>query len=385
MTEIELTYVVFLISFLFFHKKQWFSYIILAFIVVVIGANTLNCDLDYRTGNTDVYYSLYSSSELFSTDIGYGLLMNLFKTIGVSYKYFRLICAVILFYLYNKFVRKYSHCIALVYLLYIIYPFIYDVVAQRNTFGMFIWIFSLQYLIDGSKDGRIKYMIGNLIAGSMQITLFVYLPFVLLNPNKTFQYNDSILKINMKNTILNKKIRYGLFFIILISIIIGISPNLLETFMKYIGKVIFGEERRSEYFGNITKYYWMLLWAEQFFSFALVYFISNKLIKTEDDENKTKFYVLTYLINLYAFVFLPFYVLSGQFFRLGKNIIPLNIIVYSNYWKSHPYSLLFPIIIVYQIFMFFMHIYLGGNWFIPIYDPIVENNWIYEIGLKPIE
>lgn len=385
MTDIEITYIAFLVSFVFLYKRKWFEIAIITFIVIVMGANTLNCDLDYREAYTDVYHHLYYSSDFFDTDKGYGILMLLFKSLGISYQFFRLTCAIILFYLYNDIVRKFCSCPSLVYILYILYPFIYDVVAQRNTIGMFIWLFSLQYLIDGSHNGRIKYIFGNLIAGSMQITLLIYLPFVLLNPKSNFDDNREIEKINIKNTIRNKTVRYGLIFIILISIFIGISPSILELSMKYIGSIIFGDERRSEYFGNITKYYWMLLWAEQIISFIFVYIIGNRLLKNENDKSKIKFSVLVYMVNLYAFIFLPFYVLSGQFFRLSKNIIPLNLILYANYWTNHKMTVLVPVIILFQLFMFFMHIYLGGNWYINIYDPIVENNWIYNIGLKPID
>ena len=351
-----------------------------------MGGNSMNCDLQYTIGrqsmSTDVYYSLYTDTSFFQRDIGYGILMELFKYIGFTYKYFRLSLSIIEFFLLYRILRKYSQNIVLYCILYSIYPFCYDVAAQRNTLGMFIWFYAFSILVEGKSGCILKYIIITIVSATIQKTFLIYLPLAFMWDKRIAL--SSVRKLNYR-ILTRNKIKYGIVYLLLfLSFAIGLNRDLFNFVSKEILNSFFKDDERGSILENSTKIFWIILWAEQLINFLLIKYVGNKLTKDSRQRNLFSFYKSVYVLNIYGFFFLPIYVMSGIFFRLSKNIIPLNLIVYTNYLYKYPKSPLIIVIITYQLFLFFLHIYFGGNWLMTLFDPIVENNWILGIGEKAI-
>ena len=113
---------------------------------------------------------------------------------------------------------------------------------------------------------------------------------------------------------------------------------------------------------------------------------SRTLIHTQSDQIASddfqkKYITLMVWINAYAFLFLPFYVFQSTFSRFMRNIVPLNLLVYTILSKNLPSTsikkIMFPIIFIgYNFILFYIDIYILYNE--SIVDAIFSYNWLVE-------
>ena len=247
---------------------------------------------------------------------------------------------------------------------------------------MFIWFYAFSILVEGKSGHILKYIILTLVAATMQKTFLIYVPIVFFWGQQNNYYNPPKLKYL---SIVRNNLKYAvLCTLILLSIVIGLNRDLLESVTMGAINSILKDDRRGSLFENTTKIFWIVLWAEQIMNFVLVKYMGDKLLKKKESPMVCSYYKSVYLLNLYSFLFLPLYVLAGVFFRLSKNIVPLNLILFANYSYRFPKSPFILVVFIYQFFLFVLHIYLGGNWLMPFFEPIIDNNWIFGIGEKAL-
>ena len=228
--------------------KNFLTIVVFALLIIVMGANTQNPD-------THIYEEyIYNNEEFFSKDFGFGILVYIFKVFNLDYYYLKMFIAIVGFMLINSTLKKYICDYKMFFLLYLIFPFFFDVVQVRNFLAMSIFIYAIPFLLEDTKRGNIKYIITVLIAATMQKTALVYLPIILIK------------KIN------NQK--YYKFFgaiIIFVLIIIAINRPFLNMFIDMlknnVSDVLSGIAPRL----NITTNWgWLVQWGVQFGNFFLV-------------------------------------------------------------------------------------------------------------------
>lgn len=365
------------------HIKKVLTILIFIFLIIIMGGNTNNPD-------TVIYNNIYYNSEFFSKDFGFGFLVLFFnKYLGFNYNFFKLFTAIFGITLIQKTVKKYVKNKKLFYILYFIYPFIMDIVQVRNFMAMSIFIFCVPYLSENDWKGTIKYTVGILIAATIQKTALVYLPLVFINniEKKKYKKNSLLIIIGLCVVIsLNK----GLLFKLTNFLLINVADTLTG-----VGKFLIRN----------TNWGWLIQWGTQIINFIFIAWckrvISSKkveqnsvLFKTCSYEDAKKFIICVYWINMYAFIFLPLYIVNINFYRIMRNIMPLNLMCYTIILEImnkksvrgiiDERSLFFIMVIVFSLVMFYInYIYNGqGEYIESILIPLFKDNWIIELFPK---
>ncbi|SCW77214.1 EpsG family protein [Lachnospiraceae bacterium C10] len=149
------------------------------FAFVIGGGNTNNPDyFEYEYRYTNLVNASHTSSLLY-------LFQVIFHKIGVSYQLFRAIEVFIGLFLLTKTIRRYSEKWVFVFALYLVYPFLLDVVQLGNFVAYTIALFSLKYLEEEWPKGGIKYAIAILIASQFHILAIIYMIFLLVYVKNT--------------------------------------------------------------------------------------------------------------------------------------------------------------------------------------------------------
>lgn len=343
-----------------------FLFVIL--LCVLMGANTQNPDIEnYISG---------FNTERIGPDFGYSILVHFFYFMGFDYESFRLIISVFGILLIHQTVKKFIINKSAFYLLYFIYPFMIDIVQIRNFLVMSILIYAVPCLLTQKYRDYIKFVVYILIASTIQLTAIIYLPIVFLAKAKK-----------------NMLIRSILFFNILGFIIIVANKDLFILITNQITFMLGEYDNRITKYGFIqTNYGFLLPWAVQLTNFFLVTWArkiyskrlrnedrsligeGNKKFPNKDESIKEKYILLIYWINVYAFLFLPFYVFQMTFSRFIRNIIPLNLMVFLIAKKRNNNYLFGIIYLSYHIFILCSYLY----WVYPNIDinDFFEYNWL---------
>lgn len=303
--------------------SKFFSAIIFIFLLIVFGLN--NHHLDYSSYfNMDFsnYYTAYLSSDgvLSSRDmeIGFRYLMYFSNSIGLSINSFRLIIGVVGFSLIFSTIKRYSQYPNYVLSLYLIYPFINDVIQIRNFFAASIMIFSIRYLIESEKGSLLKFIVCILIASTIHISSLFYLIFIITR-------------------FINIKYIYKSVFVTFPFLVILAYTPLYPAIASKItdNQKVFHFLSRRTTFG-------LLLVFGVLFMLHIVHYILNKenrkiLIKTDNiiinkvlktNIDKSYFYSFMMKINIIMLLIAPLLVFDFNYIRLYRNILPLNFIVY---------------------------------------------------------
>lgn len=335
-----------------------------------MGANTNNPDYP----NYVIYY--YNLHNINTPDIGYALISRIFFSLGIEYTTFRIVFSVVGILLIHQTVRKFTNGSSYFYLLYLLYPFLLDVVQQRNFMAMAIFIYAIPFLLTEKRVDKFKYILLILLGASIQIIAIIYLP---------------LLVIRKMNRQLLLKIILGL--LIITAGFIGLNRTLLISITNYITNTFISPDLRISLNTVImTRYGYIVFWMMQLTNFLLILWSRRIIIRDSDQlvnervdkndliETNFKMVDLIYWINIYAFLFLPLYVFNSTYARLMRNIFPLNYIVFylaiiKLNKKTTEKFLFTSIIILYVLFLFLFEIY--GPYSVSIVEAIFTKNWLF--------
>ena len=148
----------------------------------------------FNTDNAD--YQNYANA---FKNVGYGLENNYFETgflfltrlailVGLNYPAFLAMIATISLLLVASSVFYLTNNRSFVWLLYTIYPFVFDVVQYRNFLAFSIVFFALRFLVDENKKSLLKFVLLVIIATTIHSSSIIYFAFLLVKvkSNKKF-------------------------------------------------------------------------------------------------------------------------------------------------------------------------------------------------------
>ncbi len=340
-------------------------------IVVFIAGNHTNLDYDnYSAG----YENLLEGHVL---EWGY-LTLSAFcnKSLHLSYDYFRLlitfIATAILFLSLRGYLSKYNKYTCDLCLLFIIFPFFWDIPVHRNFLGFPFLVLSLRFLDSFNLKNFILFVGAILLAASFQVSYLLYLPLSLIY----------LLK--------NKKTKWlkgGIFVLFALTFMPGSVLSFMQDMMTSMG------DDRMKYVDKVyTKYGYLLNIAEQSFVFIVARYgyklAQQDLHYKENDEYRLKLFSIIetiYYISMIGFAYCCLYRIQGNFVRLLFNQIPLVYIQYaclktilsknSNKMICHKRNVYTLLVYIYAVFFFFMV-------FISHWDDIIlpafSDNWIID-------
>lgn len=346
--------------------------ILMFFLLVVLMGGSIS-NIDYS-----IYENMYNLNN-FTKDIGFGVLINISNTIGLNFLVFKLIISLfglsLIYHSLGKLkISKYYFSI-----LYLIYPFFFDVVQIRNFLTMAIVVFAISLQIKNKSRKTITFIFLILIAASIQKIALAYLPIILVSnrhKNKLSYLITGILITSSMALVLS-----------------GNASNVVSQVINYVSNYFVGLENYVEV---NTELGWIISIFQQVMNVFLVFsskkiFISlnkNTLENVEETliNKQYKFIQLILNINILMLLYVPLFTIDENFTRIIRNIMVINLFVYSlciekimSFYREQGHFLVKYLIYtggiyIYQIYLFFL---LNRSYWDTIVMPIIKDNWIW--------
>lgn len=340
-------------------------------IVIIISGNYTN--LDY-----DNYASTYDNQlDGHILEWGYGIFsVFCYNILHVDYGVFRLLItgiACMFFYLgINRYISNTNKYFCDIILLFIIFPFFWDIPVHRNFLGFTFLVFSLRFLEANRFKNILFFFITIILAASFQSLYYFYLPLCLVY----FLRNGK-----------SKWIKIGVFVFFILTFMPGSVISILQNYIE-----IFGDDRMRYVEGVSTRHGFLLNIAEQAIVFiAARYGYQLALYNKNNVNSKTEKEMFglieaVYFISMLGFAYCSLYRIQGNFVRLLYNQIPLVYLQYAcvktlignNCDASviNKYNAYSKLVYIYSIF--FYCLVLISHWE-DIVQPAFTNNWIIEL------
>lgn len=285
----------------------------LAFMIVLMGGRTTGPDWE-------VYEHIYRI-DLFTKDIGFGYFILLCKKLGFTLYQTRLFIAFVGITLIYITARKFldRRYIKWFYLFYFICPYFLDSIQLRNFLGMSIFIFATPLLLENNLKNSIKFLLLIIVAGLMQKTCFIYIFCVFIKKIDRIKF-----------------LKYVGTLMLVASVLVGVNKSIVAGIGNMLLSLISDSlEGVASFLTISTNYGWIIPWSETALSIMSIWLI-NKYVSfsINIDTRDKKIVEITYLMNLATIAVFPLYVLSTNFFRIGRNLQVLNVIVFCVFLKN---------------------------------------------------
>lgn len=347
-----------------------FSFLLYLFILAAFS---------YTNNDTGVYRIYWEGSfdEFYTKDVGFGVLFSAAHLFQFSYPVFRFLlylgCFIILHYVITK-INGDDYFLVLI--LYFMFVFFMDNIEMRNFTGYCVMMLSLFYLIKDNKKDFLKFLLIFAIACTLHKIIIIY-----LIPCLAYKFFNT----NKKNTIFICDVIFIILCVISVNKNLLISAlNLLPDFIKEIPGIGRNLVSTNSNGWIINLANTILYYLAGRFMYKQLMFSTNKGIISKDCL-QYKIGNLTFVLLVFSAFFVPFYVLSGDYMRITRNIFLLLCCLSYFTFKNYPNKLLtfdrcFPLILLFAInFIEILTIYRGNVQFPWIYDTFI-NNYFFNFG-----
>lgn len=312
---------------------------ILAFILawVLIAGNFQNSDYDN-------YLVRYEKSSDLKLDLGFSYICSFFYERGFSFTQFKSIVSLICLFLVFRAISMLSREKALIAGMFIIFPFLIDITQFRGFVSYSVLFAGLPYLFENKKSSLIKYYIFAVLATTIHAASVFYLLLPLVR----------------------KKIDWK--FAVVGVVVLFLVKEFLTTYFQ-----LSFETDKLDAFDKPT------LAGALFGSFVVILnavvinLISKKFNGVSEKQDNP--YGLDYLmprISLLVLLIIPFLFDNGNYSRIYRNLLVLNLIYFSNalYLRRQTRYLL---IVVYVAFFAYGSLF-AGTYFDQVVKPIFTYN-----------
>lgn len=214
-------------------RSKLVAFGILVVLWIVFSLNTYNADYvayEYLYNN---YLIIYAGA---GQTIGYQLLVGIATSLGFDFLQFRCIIGFVCLFLLYSFVSRYTKNVAFVLALYVLLPFLYDVVQIRFFLAGCLGIYSMRFLIDGEKYGTLFFVLGVIVSATIHPAVILFLTFLLI------KLSDKKLPL----------VAFALFFLIIIANYLGLTQLLAAHFMD--------STKFDVYFDTMSRFGFLTYW-----------------------------------------------------------------------------------------------------------------------------
>ena len=238
-------------------------------------------------------------------------LIELSKWLGLSFFQFRAVCYVSSLVILNTAIGKFVKNRFIIYMLYVVYPFFYDVIQTRNFMAMALISYGITFLVDKNyRHGNLLFFTTVLLAAGIQAISYLYLILLIVN------YIPLHCK---KNTL----------FAMIVLFTFGIVAPLQATILS---KLIHIFEITDYRIINLTfaSRYGIYLYALINAMHALLLLWALHLLSSEKFFHGTKQYDFVKFMALsliLLFFIVPLYYYTVLFYRVIRNLFPLSHVI----------------------------------------------------------
>lgn len=322
--------------------------------IVLFAGNTYNPDYQnyvngYLGGRISIEDGLINS-----------IIRVIFLRMGFSYQVYLSFCAVGSILMIWSAINYYSDGNSLAFLLYMIYPFLLDIVQLDNCLSYVIVLFSLRYLDDeNEKLGARKYAFGIMIASLFHPIAIVYLVFLLKYIKSKRTLNISVLSIML-----------GLV----------VFSNVVIRFVQYIPYLSKFSDQISIYINLAIDYginlnrIMLLYLCILLFVYVICRYKYNILVSVSQNEKCDDTLIKVFFITL---ALVPLLSISAECVRVIRNLwILYYCFLCKDKYHSKKYFLLFAIVL--SVFLFYKDLGPNSNYFERVTKTVLENNMFWK-------
>lgn len=290
-----------------------FSFI---FVWILFWGNTDNPDLRNYITSYDQVINNTITFNLSLREPGYFIIMKIFANLGISYHGFIACIGLICYLLIFSTVKKYTNNYNYICFLYMIHLFVFDIIQMRNFISVSIIVYAIRYLVEYTNKGKIKYIICILIASTIHNTALFFLILIIIKRNNT-----------------NSFVKFIAIFSIVGCIIVFFNGGKIPFISEIMNNLLEGTVRGTYLNVVVPLRYIISLFLLQIVNFTMILICrnqSNKIYNKEKISNEQREFInLIFWANTIAFMFLPLYMQSINFYRLMRNLNILNFICVS--------------------------------------------------------
>ena len=351
-------------------KERFFIFLITAFMLILACFSYDMADYNAYALGYERIGNGYTGGYLM--ELGYILCEKIGNYAGMSFSVFRFFFLGIAILLLTASIYQYAKNRAVcIMLLYIIYPFLFDIVQMRHFMASTIAIFALRFLREKTYANMIKYVLFILLASMMHLSALLYM----------------IMLIVYLNIDLKKYLHYILMTIAgEIIVLTSISHGLLGKLYQFvISKISLIRTTKTYWIGDINasvyKHYIAL-----FFILILLIFIiykNNKIVTLLSLNDQTDLEWLL-KISLASLCFIPLIQVSDHFLRLFRSMIIIINLTFFRFSRMHKFKTLnrfiynlSPYIFVIMYAFMFLSI-RSESYYNNVTMPILNNNYFIE-------
>lgn len=308
-------------------RKESKSIIILSGLVILLLMAGAGPNYSFWADYDNYVLSYHRSTSIGLLDeieVGYLLLKKLGMFLGLEFYTFRaIIIGICLITIYKEVILRYTLNGHYVILLYMLHQMIVDSEQFRNFIALTILLVSIKYLLTKTKESNIKYVLMILLAASFHSSFILYIIFVFIKDK-------------------SKKV---LITIVFFSVVLLTGFTIINNNEIPFLNIILNEltnDKIVSYLTSKINFGYLLPFFLQLFSIFLL-FLSKRIIRERNNEvtthnmrsytdeivRETNFIDLVYYMNLLAIIYIPLFILDINFYRLIRNLLILNYIVYS--------------------------------------------------------
>ncbi|MGN1042051.1 MAG: EpsG family protein [Christensenellales bacterium] len=158
-------------------KNRFFLFAVIFIIWLLFALN--NGNIDYANYKNE-YDAIGMGNGSGYFEIGFEFIMRIGGFLHMSYAVFLAVLATICVIFLYKIIGFFARNNTFVWILYLIYPFVFDVVQYRNLLAALICLYALRFIVGKDKLGVLKYVAHVLLAMTFHMSAIVYLLFLLI-------------------------------------------------------------------------------------------------------------------------------------------------------------------------------------------------------------
>ncbi|OUP84782.1 UNVERIFIED_ORG: hypothetical protein B5F06_09710 [Lacrimispora saccharolytica] len=159
----------------FISKRKKLSIGLLIIFLFILGSG------NYDNADLNNYYTRYENLNNTGLEAGWGFLTKVFSSLGFDFLLFKAVLILILLILVYKSAKFYHADVYSVFLCYLFFPFIWDIIQLRNTIVMMLLMAAFTYLLQCGWKNALKYLI---LIGIASLFHQVALWYILFLPAK---------------------------------------------------------------------------------------------------------------------------------------------------------------------------------------------------------
>lgn len=353
-------------------KKKLILVVVLTMIMILFACFSYGM-VDYS--QYQISYERIQNNDMsgYQMEIGYIIAEKIGVLFGLNFEFFRGIYLFIAILLLVNSIWEYSaNKSANVLMVYMLYPFLLDIVQIRHFMASAIVIFSLRFLKEKNKRNIFLFFVLLGLAASQHLMVVIYASLLII-----------VFDISLKKYYKMLTIVAVVEVFILLFLSNGVGIKMYNAIIAVVIRIRGEGSYALNFSESIYKHLAMMLITWALLTFIL-YSKSSVLLISEEQKD----FIWLYKISLMSLLYIPFVYINSNFARVFRGMMPILYIMLfiyaSNYKKTTIRNIIYklvPFSLAGLNFYMFLSKRSQNHWE-NVTVPILQNNYFIELLFK---